>query len=190
GSIVSSLIGEESTSNFTGGFASFFAPRGAATSPVAKTVPANANRPRRKQENRAWDFMDELCLVPVTPCFPLHYENVILEAALARVRCGGAVAIGSDWLGIALATVLRKGARVQADHTEFHADRSVRIAAGAAVAAAGVFVSVFILKALPEFAAAAAGDSSWRFRQLALWVVLGGLLGAVLGAWRFRLVGY
>lgn len=109
---------------------------------------------------------------------------------MARVRCGGAVAIGSDRLGIALATVLRKGARVQADHTEFHADRSVRIAAGAAVAAAGVFVSVFILKALPEFAVAAAGDSSWRFRQLALWVVLGGLLGGVLGAWRFRLVGY
>ena len=78
---------------------------------------------------------------------------------------------------------------MQVDHTGFQVDRAARVAAVAAVAAAGLHLSVFVLRELPELAAAAAGDAPWRLRQLALWTVLGGLLGSVFGAWRFRLVG-
>lgn len=78
----------------------------------------------------------------------------------------------------------------RSDDTEFQSTRGTWWAATVAVAAAAVYGLWFVRAALPELAAGVSGTAEWRLRQLLTWITLGGMLGGVLGGWRFRLVAY
>ncbi len=72
--------------------------------------------------------------------------------------------------------------------TEFTPERSALIAAGGAIAATYFYFLIYAEFALLELAQPVIGAESWRLRGLMFALGLGGLVGSIWAAWRFKVI--